>query len=978
MFNDRFEIQGEIGRGPTGTVFRVREKATGRDAAIKQIQPTPDSDIVFQRFSAEYEKIRSLNHPNIVTVFEHAADEQGPYIVSEFVQGISVHQRIIQSGPISVPEALAIISAVVGALSQAHSLNLLHLNLKPANVLLLGQGPNLQVKVTDFGLWRSGSDPGGLNPQLAFYQAPEQRRNSGINPASDVYALGKLLYVIVSGEMSGRISPESVPANPPLQELIYRCIRTSPEDRFPGMDQTLEAIAAIDAGAASTPAAPAANVPAANAQSSRLPQLVQSAPGAAGGLPTPGQQDMGSTRGEIRARDELDSMLAACARHLQEKRLRTCRNLFDQVQQKAQDYAELGGATWLQENAEGLEAVESQLNQREQELNDLTESARTALEDGQFEDCQLYCTAAQEVCSESVGVDQYLEKAKQMLANITVFWEEAHRALKMGYYEKADIACMKILDLRADHAEALAMRNQIRSMRRRRKMIKLLIVLIILVVVFAIPIGGIAYWRVGISKRIGQFELYVAEERAAAAAEVAETIAKHHLPAREFLDDRRQASDSLDKMEKERDRIDADVAAERSETKVKWNEAEKHREAAEEAFAAGDHKACGISADLAVGACREVRGRLVIINEVFPAMADKDWKRAYDAAVVARDLLPEAKEAEMLITQLKQYLIPELTIRAMVKGQEIRGAYIYVDGTLRDERTPKPIILSTGTRYRVKVALPPRGSRYYVPFETTVLFEQNEAQTLKAELEVVAGPGTEETFMIPEIGIKLKPIPRGTFEMGSKEGEYDEKPAHRVALTSNFWIGVHEVTQGQYQALMKENPSKGPSGPNYPVNSVTWEQAQAFCQRLTALERAAHRVPPEYAYRLPTEAEWEYACRADSLPPEDMDSVAWHAGNAGADANAEVGTKAPNKWDLYDMHGNVAEWCYDWYASTIYQRKAPKDPFGPVRGRLRVVRGGNRVTAMDKCSAWTRFKLDPKATSRHLGFRVVLGKSPRR
>jgi formylglycine-generating enzyme required for sulfatase activity len=173
--------------------------------------------------------------------------------------------------------------------------------------------------------------------------------------------------------------------------------------------------------------------------------------------------------------------------------------------------------------------------------------------------------------------------------------------------------------------------------------------------------------------------------------------------------------------------------------------------------------------------------------------------------------------------------------------------------------------------------------------------------------------------------------------MGSNDGEADEKPAHRVTISSAFDIGKYEVTQAQWQAVMGNNPSKfRDCGGNCPVEQVSWEDAQKFINKLNLTNEA-------FTFRLPTEADWEYACRAGTTGDYagNLSEMAWYSENSGSKTHA-VGGKQPNAWGLADMHGNVWEWCQDWYHETYYG--APTDGSAWLSGgeqKYRVLRGGS-------------------------------------
>ena len=260
------------------------------------------------------------------------------------------------------------------------------------------------------------------------------------------------------------------------------------------------------------------------------------------------------------------------------------------------------------------------------------------------------------------------------------------------------------------------------------------------------------------------------------------------------------------------------------------------------------------------------------------------------------------------------------------------------------------------------------------------------------------------------IGMKLVLIPKGTFMMGSpktEKGRVQDETQHQVTISKDYYLGVTEVTQEQYEKVMGTNPSNFQgnkiegSSSNHPVDRVSWEDAVEFCKKLSELpeEKGAGRV-----YRLPTEAEWEYACRAGSKTAysfgdnsRDLGNYAWFGNNSGSKeldsaailkdtpqrymdtlvsarcATHPVGEKKANAWGLYDMHGNVWEWCSDWYGG--YPKGAVSDPVGPIQGSRRVDRGGSWLLEAARCRLAIRFRRLPSVREYDLGFRVALSSS---
>ena len=200
---------------------------------------------------------------------------------------------------------------------------------------------------------------------------------------------------------------------------------------------------------------------------------------------------------------------------------------------------------------------------------------------------------------------------------------------------------------------------------------------------------------------------------------------------------------------------------------------------------------------------------------------------------------------------------------------------------------------------------------------------------------------------------------------------FDETP-HRVTLTKSYYLGSYEVTQDQYEKVMGSNPSTFKGAKN-PVEMESWEDAISFCKKLSELpdEKAAGRE-----YRLPTEAEWEYACRAGSSKAysfgetaESLGEYAWF-GVGSAVTTHPVGEKKANRWGLYDMHGNAWEWCQDWFG--IYPTGAVTDPQGPNGGLWRVSRGGGWSIDAGRCRSANRGRNNPSNGNASYGFRLAL------
>ncbi len=268
------------------------------------------------------------------------------------------------------------------------------------------------------------------------------------------------------------------------------------------------------------------------------------------------------------------------------------------------------------------------------------------------------------------------------------------------------------------------------------------------------------------------------------------------------------------------------------------------------------------------------------------------------------------------------------------------------------------------------------------------------------EISVVKNPTISSRTLAPNLtvglgkstNLELALIRSGSFMMGSDKSDR-EKPVHQVTISKPFYLGKYEVTQVQWQAVMGKNPSYFPNcGVDCPVENVSWNMAQEFIKRLNARHDGN-------TYRLPTEAEWEYAARAGTAGDYagNVDEIAWYANNAGdqtldadklftidPDPNAyakrvinngnrthPVGTKKPNEWGLYDMSGNVLEWCHDWADGGYYGKSPSTDPKGPAIGIAKVMRGGSWGSYAANVRSAFRNLDSPDSFYGDYGFRIV-------
>ena len=328
------------------------------------------------------------------------------------------------------------------------------------------------------------------------------------------------------------------------------------------------------------------------------------------------------------------------------------------------------------------------------------------------------------------------------------------------------------------------------------------------------------------------------------------------------------------------------------------------------------------------------------------------------------ELLDERWLTFLTAGQLKKERLEEMWERLERQDGDLEA--LEVDLATSASSAASPVLTALDNiRTLVEVRLAP-----LVPAPVTVTPEMAEG----ASRPRVVSVSPPEPRLVDRFGIEFVLIPAGTFQMGSEHGNDDEKPVHTVHLSRPFYLGIYPVTQRQWEAVMGSNPSRF-QGPEHPVEQVSWDKVQEFIRSLNTHEGRA-------LYRLPTEAEWEYAARAGATGAycfgDDVTQLAqyaWYEDNARGTTHP-VGQLQPNAWGLYDMHGNVWEWVQDWYDNQEYARRAATgtavvDPAGPAAGSHRVFRGGSWGNTTRNCRSADRGGYAPGVRGGTLGFRLL-------
>ncbi|HEX8068733.1 MAG TPA: formylglycine-generating enzyme family protein, partial [Pyrinomonadaceae bacterium] len=302
----------------------------------------------------------------------------------------------------------------------------------------------------------------------------------------------------------------------------------------------------------------------------------------------------------------------------------------------------------------------------------------------------------------------------------------------------------------------------------------------------------------------------------------------------------------------------------------------------------------------------------------------------------------------------KKEAAPQRSIRVVKKarheGDEHGDIHVSVPPGAAGQADAKP---TTAVRL-VKKPLPPAA------------YAEPPGAAVGAQKPALADVSYPTRVVTHKIEMELVMVPPGSFMMGSENGFLNEKPIHRVTISQGFFIGKYQVTQAQWQEVMGNNPSRFKGCEDCPVEMVSWEDAQEFLHKLNEMNS-------EYTYRLPTEAEWEYAARAGMMGDYagDLGAIAWYDKNSDIKTHP-VGHKQPNAFGLFDMHGNVWEWVQDWYHNSYVG--APTDGtawLSDGEQKKRVVRGGSWSNAADFLRPSYRLRYNPSLHFDHCGFRVA-------
>ena len=357
-----------------------------------------------------------------------------------------------------------------------------------------------------------------------------------------------------------------------------------------------------------------------------------------------------------------------------------------------------------------------------------------------------------------------------------------------------------------------------------------------------------------------------------------------------------------------------------------------------------------------------------------------DLNRTVTATDIAANTITTAQLSESIL----KYLRPEITSSPQAPGLVFGGQSVTLASqaegkylTYQWNRNGQPIAGATGASLVISAV---NGTLHDGNYTLVVSNDFGSVTSSPTGLQVDATPTNHS---VASIGMQMIFCPPGTFTMGSpssETGRASDETQHSVTLTNGFYLGKYELTQAQYETVMNGNseglnakPSQWPNNDDRPVEKVSWNDAQVFLTRLNSIEQTAGRLPNGWKYVLPTEAEWEYACRAGASTAyswgNDINASRANYNQSGIGQTRDVGQYAANPWGFFDMHGNVFEWTADWYQAA-YPTGNVTDPTGPAVGSPRVLRGGSWGSSADYARSAIRYRLEPAVSDGSGGFRL--------
>ena len=1001
----RYEVQETLGKGGMGEVLLATDTRLNRKVAIKRmLGDAAKSQTAVKRFLTEAQSIAALNHFNIVQIHDYGRDKDGPFLIMEYVGGGSLLDKC-REGALPLEEAVELSCQLCDGLSKAHDAGIIHRDIKPANILLTTDG---LPKLTDFGLARQDTGDTGQTMAGAVlgtldFMPPEQRRDATqTDNRSDLWSLAATLYQLVTGEPPRVIDLDEVPQE--LRTTLSKALKTKPDVRYQTAGEFKDALqattrtaaqpiqqSAAELGAGECPKCHTRNESSRKFCSECAAALRVSCLKCETEIPVWDKVcgDCGGKQSELAASklEEFARQRDQAEEHRREYRfedaISIARSLVSVEDERIAEHV-----PWAEEFVTATEA----------EWEREAESAAA-----HFEEAGMHCGAFDYASAiravESIPEAMRPSEVSGYLQQIEILQTESEELIKTisdrvkrrdlkGLLEQVERA----VELRGDRTDLQKLAVQLREREEKRQQKR--------------------------DEACNEAKRMLDTGDAKGALTMIQSVPSDDLRSsdeqlRSQLEKIVAAEDELTALVKE---SKADGVLDPDEVEAMWQAANNYLQMnpRHEKIAAMQqqlHKKLESLIEKAAEKRRQqLKQRDEACNEAKRMLDTGDAKGALTMiqSVPSDDL---RSSDEQLRSQLEKIVAAEDELTALVQESKADGVLDPYEVASMWQATNNYLKMNPQHENlrRMRQQLEARIQKapiQYTKFAPLTDFWVTQPASVLSQLPARVWsqwPPRKNT-----LGMEFKLLPGGTFTMGEgreSSGDFYNKIrgcVHQVTLKKAFELGVYEVTQEQYEQVMGKNPSKF-KGPQNPVETVRWADAVEFCRKLSDLpaEKKAG-----YVYRLPTEAEWEYACRAGTTTKysfgdsdSELGDYAWFVDNSGdqqIDASNiwntdqdnyhahisnnncrphPVGGKKPNGFGLYDMEGNVEEWCQDWHG--LQPSSSVTDPKGPVTGAQRVKRGSHwRSLSLSAGGSSSRGNYPPHLPDDTLGFRVVRTRRP--
>ena len=1018
LINNRYELNEEIGRGGFAVVFRAYDLKVGtREVAVKVLNLSEKTDSQsIARFKAESGMIGSLNHRNIVTVFDSDIDCDTPFIAMEYINRGNLRDYLKEKGKLPLEEASKLFKGICSGIAYAHRKNLIHRDLKPGNVMLSKEGEELTPKIVDFGLARSGGGSevsiSGFGMGTPFYMPPEQRRDAkSVNHTADIYALGKVFYEMLTGEIPDNVDPKLIPRPEKLSDIIFKCIKSKPEERYFSVDELIADISNISVFGQESPVekkiVTGVNV-CPQCSTSNKPEskfCEKCGTGLTRKCPECDTEISVHTKHcpacgtDIEIFNTASSVLQKMAQYSKEKKwgrvIKESNLLPGKISLKGKKGTEIiSTIKYLQGDAEDKQKKVKELND---EINSLTQKNDFKSALGRLN--QLHAIGSEGVNVEELRIsvlrDELVYRNDLYLKNIeSNRYQEALCDGKLILEIIPQLKNEKIEGIKEIEASVGGLEQKMKLLAKARNSVRFMLffkaarlirelgkypelkkeaaslkrgnLLRIYATLFTgcllVFLGSLYFYnqyqnRQQFSSAMNEGKVAMQENRFADA----ETAFRKALIVKGYEKD----SEAITSVQKAQDNIKAEIQKRELQIKedIQKREDQKRKSDYDLAMVEGSK---ALSAEKWAEAESAFKKVLAVKGYENDSLASERLKAAQGGADYKRELSEATKAWFDTKTKVQGFL-------SDAKNPSLSDAKRCESADLALTLLQK-ISASSGMSY---LSIAEKSVIGNMISELTSL--KYKFVRIPAGFEMKKGPASDTAGWASEIrhkstGILMIYVAPGEFMMGAQERGSDKKPGHRVKLTNGYYIGKYEVTNGKWERVMEHNPSTTlTTGKDAPVNCVSWNDCQSFCQKTGGV------------FRLPTEAEWEFAARGGNKSKgfiysgsNNLDEVGWWSNNTSEYNSIHlVGQKKPNELGLYDMSGNVREWCSDWYGE--YPSGSVTDPKGASSGSERVYRGGGWSSFSNYCGSsdyrWDKAnqgKANPEWIGNDCGFRIAM------